>query len=118
MKFEKQTSEDEDTSEGYADTFTDACIVNREEYEEGAHVKSFTTSQVTQSPQLKNYLEDLLLIPFNTFCVDCKENRTTHAVVWLGAFLCKDCADKLLKAVGGNQYCYIKDIFGEHWDDY
>lgn len=32
--------------------------------------------------------------------------------------MCKDCADEILKKVGGNQHCYIKDIFGEHWDDY
>lgn len=63
-------------------------------------------------------MEDLLKIPFNTYCVDCKENRTTHAIVWLGAFVCKKCADDLLKTVGGNHQVYVKDIFGEHWDDY
>lgn len=67
---------------------------------------------------MREYLEDLLTIPFNTFCIDCKENRTTHAVVWLGAFVCKKCAGDILRSVGGNQFCYIKDIFGEHWDDY
>jgi len=60
----------------------------------------------------------MLTIPFNTYCVDCKENKSTHAVVWLGAFVCKKCADDLVKKVGGNHHCYIKDIFGEHWDDY
>lgn len=87
---------------GYEDTFTDMCVVSEDQvYDEGP-IKSFTTSQVQQSPQLREYLEELLLIPFNTFCIDCKENRTTHAVVWLGAFVCKKCADDLIKAAGGN----------------
>ena len=57
-------------------------------------------------------------IPFNMFCIDCKENRTTHAIIWLGAFVCKNCSADLLKAVGGNQHCYIKDMYNEHWDDF
>lgn len=126
MKFENETHEETPESAegssssplGYNDTFADICVVSKEEYLNGTHVKSFTTSQVEQSAQLKTYLQDLLTIPFNTYCVDCKEERTTHAIVWLGAFVCKKCADDLLKTVGGNHHVYIKDIFKEHWDDY
>ena len=39
-------------------------------------------------------------------------------IVWLGAYVCGHCAEEISKSQGGNQYCYIKDIFGEQWDDY
>ena len=55
-------------------------------------VKSFVTSTTEQSPELKAYLEELIANPFNNFCIDCKQNKTTHAVVWVGAFVCADCA--------------------------
>jgi len=55
--------------------------------------------------------------PYNKFCIDCKKNQTTHALIWLGIFVCKDCADEHKALFGGN-HCYIKDVFGEQWDDY
>lgn len=56
--------------------------------------------------------------PFNKFCIDCKKNQTSHAILWLGSFVCKDCADEHRALFGGNNSCYIKDVFGELWDDY
>jgi hypothetical protein len=32
--------------------------------------------------------------------------------------VCKDCADEHRALFGGNNSCYIKDVFGELWDDY
>lgn len=81
-------------------------------------VKSFKTSDMGQSPELKEYLEQLLKDPFNTFCIDCKQNKTSYGILWLGAFVCADCAKALVKAQGGMQHCYIKEIFKEQWDDY
>ena len=76
-------------------------------------VKCFVTSTQEQSSELKAYLEDLISNPFNNFCIDCKQNKTTYAVLWLGAFVCADCAQALVKAQGGNQHCYIKEVFKE-----
>ena len=67
---------------------------------------------------MKSYLEDMIANPFNNFCIDCKQNKTTYAIVWLGAFVCADCANALIKAQGGNQHCYVKEVFKEQWDDY
>lgn len=61
-------------------------------------VKSFQTSSMDQSPELKSYLDEMISNPFNNFCIDCKQNKTTHAIIWLGAFICADCAKALVKA--------------------
>ena len=29
---------------------------------------------------------------FNTFCIDCQTNRSTHANITFGTFICTDCA--------------------------
>ena len=55
--------------------------------------------------------------PYNKYCIDCKKNLTTHCLVWLGVFVCKDCAEMHKHTFGGNQYSYIKDVYGEQWDD-
>ena len=81
-------------------------------------VHSFQTSQMDQSAELKAYLDEVIANPFNNFCIDCKQNKTTHAIIWLGAYVCQDCATAIVEAQGGNQHCYIKDIFREQWDDY
>lgn len=69
-------------------------------------------------PELRAFLEEQLANPYNKYCLDCKKNQTTHAIVWLGVFVCKDCADLHKVTFGGNQYSYIKDVYGEQWDDY
>ena len=61
-------------------------------------VKAFKTSGMEQSQELKSYLEEVMANPFNNFCIDCKQNKSTHAIVWLGAFVCGDCAKALVKA--------------------
>lgn len=76
-------------------------------------VKSFQTSSMEQSAELKSYLDELIANPFNNFCIDCKQNKTNFAIIWLGAFVCQDCAKALVKAQGGMQHCYIKEIFKE-----
>lgn len=57
-------------------------------------------------------------IPHNKYCIDCKKNLSTHCVVWLGSFVCKDCAAMHRMQLGGQSFTYIKDVFKEHWDDY
>jgi len=56
--------------------------------------------------------------PYNKYCIDCKKNQTTHALIWLGAFVCKDCAECHRDFFGGNSFSYVKDVYGELWDDY
>jgi len=81
-------------------------------------VKSFKTSHMKQPMQLKAYFFEVVKNPFNNFCIECKDNKSTHVIVWLGAYVCGMCAGNICESQGGNQYCYIKDIFGEQWDDY
>lgn len=86
--------------------------------EEPEAVKFFTTSGFEQQPELKAYFEDILAIPYNKFCIDCQRNLTTHCIVWLGSFVCGDCAKEHSLRFGGNQYVYVKNIYNEQWDDY
>lgn len=81
-------------------------------------VRFFKTSGTPQPPELKKFFEEKLAIPYNKYCLDCKKNTTTHCIVWLGIFLCRDCAEIHSITFGGNQYSYVKDVYGEQWDDY
>ena len=57
---------------------------------------------------------------FNKYCIDCQNNKTTHALIWHGIFVCKECAEKHLIELPKSSMstCYVKDVFGELWDDY
>jgi hypothetical protein len=81
-------------------------------------VNVFKTSGHPQHEDLKKFLQEKLANPYNKYCLDCKKNLTTHCIVWLGVFVCKDCADLHKGTFGGNQYSYIKDVNNEQWDDY
>lgn len=78
----------------------------------------FKSSDIEQPPALRQYLDEQLSNPFNNFCIDCKKKKTTHAIVWLGAYVCGDCAEMHKNLSGGNSNVMIKDVFNEHWDDY
>ena len=78
----------------------------------------FTSSQFPQHPELRKFLESKLSNPYNKYCIDCKKNTTTHCIVWLGVFVCEQCAQHHLQMFGGNQFSYIKDVYNSHWDDY
>lgn len=67
---------------------------------------------------MKKYLEEKLANPYNKYCIDCKKNKTTHAIIWLGAFVCEECANMHKDLFGGNQYSYVKNVYKENWDDY
>ena len=78
----------------------------------------FVTCSVNQPKELKEFLDKTVNgEPFNKFCVDCKSKVSTFAIIWLGIFVCKDCADEHL-ALENNSQLYVKDIFNENWDDY
>lgn len=71
-----------------------------------------------QHPELRIYLDMKLSEPYNHYCINCKKRQSTHVTLWLGAFICKNCAATLIQHCGGNRHCYIKDVFNEQWDDY
>ena len=48
----------------------------------------FLTSLQEQSPELRSYMEDMMDNPFNCYCLSCKTQYSTHAVLWLGAYVC------------------------------
>lgn len=48
--------------------------------------------------------------------MDCKQKQTTHAVIWLGIFVCEACAN-IHKSLFGAQQSYVKSVYGDHWDD-
>eukprot|EP00356_Strombidium_inclinatum_P012653 CAMPEP_0170490146 /NCGR_PEP_ID=MMETSP0208-20121228/8409_1 /TAXON_ID=197538 /ORGANISM="Strombidium inclinatum, Strain S3" /LENGTH=85 /DNA_ID=CAMNT_0010765413 /DNA_START=224 /DNA_END=481 /DNA_ORIENTATION=+ len=45
---------------------------------------------------------------------------TTHALIWLGIFVCETCAFHHLDLVpySAQSKVYAKRVLGEHWDDY
>ena len=57
---------------------------------------------------------------FNKYCIDCKKNATTHAIIWLGTFVCESCANMHLDMLpnGCMSKSYIKKTATEHFDDY
>lgn len=76
------------------------------------------TSYMEQPVELHTYFEEVTSDPFNHYCLNCKQKRSTHFMVWLGAFVCESCRWQFLAHCGGNQVCYIKSIYEEQWDDY
>ena len=59
--------------------------------------KFLKTSSMQQSTELRNYLEKALSDPDNKHCMNCKKNHSTHVIVFIGAFVCEDCAQILIK---------------------
>ena len=54
---------------------------------------------------------------FNAFCIDCQKNRSTHANISFGVFICQDCA-KFHMANFPMYESYIKNVFDECWDKF
>ena len=77
-----------------------------------------TTSQEDQPKALAEYLKKQLEVPFNRYCVDCKKKKSTHALLWVGIYVCAECADVHKANLGGNKEVYAKAIAKEQWDDY
>ena len=78
----------------------------------------FRTSNRPQPEAVRNYLKSLLASdPYNRFCVECHQKLSTHVIITLGLFMCKECA-AIVQTHLLPMHSRIKDIFGEHWDDY
>ena len=78
----------------------------------------FKSSQLDQHVKLRLYLDMKICDPYNHFCINCKRRKSTHFLLWIGAFTCDHCASAIQVACGGNKFCYVKDVFGDQWDDY
>ena len=79
----------------------------------------FKSSALPQPEALKTYLQTILHgDPYNKFCVDCHRGQSTHACLAYGIFVCTACASLHTTAFGGRSRSQVKDVFGEHWDDY
>jgi len=64
------------------------------------------------------YLSGVLRDPYNHYCINCKKHKSTHVVIFIGAYVCEKCAKALVEVQGGNKNCYVKSVYGEMWDDY
>lgn len=77
-----------------------------------------TELHLEQPAALTALLQELLARDtYNKFCVDCNRNESTHASITYGTFICQDCANIHLAALGMDK-SYVKPIFGEPWDNY
>ena len=63
------------------------------------------------------FLTDLLMNPFNRYCVDCTKSESTHANISYGTFICAACAGQHSDILGMSS-SYVKPIFEELWDTY
>ena len=52
----------------------------------------------------------------NQVCIDCGMRQSEYAVVWLGIYVCEDCALTHLEKFGMKK-SYVKHLFYEQWDD-
>jgi hypothetical protein len=52
----------------------------------------FKSSTIEQPAELRKFLEEKLSTPYNKYCIDCKNKATSHCIVWLGSFVCEECA--------------------------
>lgn len=53
----------------------------------------FKISALPQCEELAHHLKTLMCVdPYNRFCIDCLHAQTSHALLPLGIFLCKNCA--------------------------
>ena len=55
--------------------------------------KILKTSSLPISKEILEYLTKLVESdPYNKFCIDCFINKSTHAIITYGIFICKNCA--------------------------
>ena len=84
------------------------------------HIQFLKSSESEQPPEVKAFLTQELKSPFNKFCIDCKKQKTTHALIWLGTYVCAGCKNRHMTELpyGSMFQIYPKEIMKEQWDDY
>jgi hypothetical protein len=81
----------------------------------------FKSSTLARPQAVSDFLKKLhTKNAFNKYCIDCKKNATTHALIWLGTFVCETCANMHLDHLpnGCQSRTYVKKVAEEHFDDY
>jgi hypothetical protein len=70
--------------------------------------------------EISEFFKAQLKDPFNKYCIDCKKKKTTHALVWLGIYVCEGCsrAHYDYNSNATMSSLYVKEIMKEQWDDY
>ena len=93
-----QAHEEEKTTSGaisLEDDFVNVTIgdENDDKEEFNKKVTFFKTSNLPQSQELIDYLNELIIKKEeNYFCIDCRIYPSTHALIWYGTFVCQNCA--------------------------
>ena len=80
-------------------------------------IVTFLSSQYVVDSHLTAYLTEVLQDPYNKWCLDCKMNLSTHAIVFFGTFVCENCAGNIVNLFD-RETTWPKKVLGEHWDDY
>ena len=70
-----------------------------------------------QPALMTEHLRQLLVDPFNQYCVDCNKQESTHANISYGTFICGACAELHGQQFGMDK-SYVKNIFEDLWDTY
>ena len=63
----------------------------------------------------KELIEMITNNQFNAYCIDCQKNKSSHANITFGTFICDSCAKRHLELFGMHKH-YIKPAFTEFWD--
>ena len=56
----------------------------------------------------------------NDICANCIEKESAFAFIWMGAFICADCKDKIEATASDHNYWYIKSLKPEDsvWNEF
>ena len=65
-----------------------------------------------ENAEQKAYIENTLKDPYNAYCVDCKEEPSTHFNVGFGIWICTNCAKLHVQETSER----VKPAYGEIWD--
>ena len=83
--------------------------------------EAIKSSDYAQPPEVKAYLDEFLTQPYNKHCIDCLgeigfsgQRPSTHFLLWHGAFVCEQCAQKHMNLFG----CEGVKKISDQWDDY
>ena len=76
-------------------------------------IQFFKSSVYPVPPEVLEFLKKQTIgIAYNKYCIDCKQKKTTHFVVWTGTFVCQKCAEAHVQLCGDSmRNCYTKQIF-------
>ena len=85
--------------------------------EKSAHFDKFEWDKEQKQPEQMRaeIIEMITNNQFNAYCIDCQKNKSSHANITFGTFICDSCAKLHLELFGMHKH-YIKPAFTEFWD--